>query len=273
MNDNSDGNPVAVVTGSRRGIGRAIALALMRDGYFVVFHGASDALPEDLEAEARAVSGSFTYISADVGIGEGRGKIIELLEREYPGVDVLVNNAGIAPASRVDLLETDPVDFRRVLGVNLEGPFFLSVAVAKLMLRDLERRGEVGAGAKVTAAAARKKYIVNVSSISAYASSPNRPAYCISKAGLGMVTKLFADRLASAGIRVYEVRPGIIKTDMTARVSEKYDELISGGLTPIRRWGLPGDVARAVAALCSGAFDFSTGEVVNVDGGFHLRRL
>ena len=180
------------------------------------------------------------------------------------GIDLLVNNAGMAPRQRADLLEMGEAIYDEVMATNLKGPFFLTQRVARVMVEQLRTQ----AGQPATA-----PKIINIGSISAYASSTNRGEYCLSKAGVGMLTALFADRLAEDGILVYEVRPGIIATDMTAAVQEKYDRLIEGGLLPLRRWGQPEDVARAVVALAEGALPYSTGEVINVDGGFHLRRL
>ncbi|GAB4324814.1 MAG: 3-ketoacyl-ACP reductase [Promethearchaeota archaeon] len=262
----------ALVTGSRRGIGRAIGVALTRAGYDVAFHGASPDLPADVRNEvgearrAADLDGPPRYVAADLSSAPGVDCLVEWMERNCPRLDVLVNNAGVAPRRRVDLLEADREDFARVLQVNLVAPFFLSVAAAKLMLR-WARSLDPGERARY------KPKIVNVTSVSAYASSPERASYCISKAGLSMATRLFADRLAADGVLVYEVRPGVISTDMTRPVAKKYDRLIGGGLTPIARWGTPEDVAAVVVAICSGAFDFSTGEAFNVDGGFHLRRL
>ncbi|NUQ03023.1 MAG: 3-ketoacyl-ACP reductase, partial [Anaerolineae bacterium] len=176
-------------------------------------------------------------------------------------VDLLVNNAGVAPRRRADLLETSEESYDEVMAINLKGPFFLSQRIAREMIRAREA-GRAGA-----------PKIINIGSISAYTSSISRSEYCLAKAGMGMMTQLFADRLAQQGINVYEVRPGIIATDMTEGVTEKYDRLIADGLTPIRRWGQPEDVARIVAALADDVLPFSTGEVINVDGGFHMRRL
>jgi NAD(P)-dependent dehydrogenase (short-subunit alcohol dehydrogenase family) len=172
-----------------------------------------------------------------------------------------VNNAGIAPLERRDILEAGEESFDRLIGTNLKGPFFLTQACAKQMM------------ANVPDEAGRRGNIITISSISAYTASVNRADYCIAKAGLAMMTSLFAVRLAAMGINVYEIRPGIIQTDMTAGVKDKYDGLIAAGLTPIARWGEPGDVARAVMAIAQGLLPFSTGEVINVDGGFHLRQL
>jgi 3-oxoacyl-[acyl-carrier protein] reductase len=172
-----------------------------------------------------------------------------------------VNNAGMAPRQRADLLETTQASYDEVMTVNLRGPFFLTQQVARALVR-LVQAGSIA-----------NPKIINIGSLSAYTSSTNRAEYCLSKAGLTMLTRLFADRLAEYGILVYEVQAGIIATDMTAGVKEKYDALIAGGLTPLARWGQPEDVARAVAAIAEGALPFSTGEVIHVDGGFHLRRL
>jgi NAD(P)-dependent dehydrogenase (short-subunit alcohol dehydrogenase family) len=174
---------------------------------------------------------------------------------------LLVNNAGVAPRQRADILETTEASYDEVMAVNLKGPFFLTQRVARVML-DLLKAGAI-----------EHPKIINIGSMSAYTSSVNRAEYCLSKAGLGMMTALFADRLSEYGLNVYELRPGIIETDMTSVVQAKYDRLIADGLTPIRRRGQPDDVARAVVAIAQDQFPFSTGEVINIDGGFHLRRL
>jgi NAD(P)-dependent dehydrogenase (short-subunit alcohol dehydrogenase family) len=191
---------------------------------------------------------------------EGRGLLDRVLD-EFGRLDVWVNNAGVAPAARLDLLETTPESWDRVLGINLRGPFFLTQAVAQTLLDQL------------AAGTVAHPMIVFVTSISSTFASVNRADYCVSKAGLSMAVQLFAARLAEQGVLVYEVRPGIIATDMTGAVHAEYDRRISAGLTPIRRWGLPADVGRAVAVLAAGALPFSTGEVIHVDGGLHLRRL
>lgn len=255
-------NRVAIVTGASRGIGNAIATRLSGEGFVIVAVGTSsiDAVADNFAA-LRQIGTPWTYVQADVSTAQGRGIIVSTALELYGRIDVLVNNAGVAPKVRMDLLETTEESFDRVLGINLKSTFFLSQAVANIML---------------SAAGSTSTYtpkIINISSVSAYASSTQRAEYCISKAGISMVTLLFADRLAADGINVYEVRPGIIKTDMTSVVTEKYDKLIENGLTPIKRWGQPEDVAKAVSVLCSGLLDFSTGEVINVDGGFHIRRL
>ena len=253
---------VAIVTGASRGIGNAIATRLSGEGYAVVAVGTSDLSAISANFAAIRQNGRpWIYVQADVSTREGRDRILSATLEEFGRIDVLVNNAGVAPKVRMDLLETSEESFDRVLGINLKSTFFLSQAVARVMCE-----------AKAGNPALTPK-IVNISSVSAYTSSTQRGEYCISKAAISMVTQLFADRLADSGINVYEIRPGVIATDMTSVVKEKYDAMIANGLTAIRRWGQPEDVAKAVWAACSGLLDFSTGEVINVDGGFHLRRL
>jgi Dehydrogenases with different specificities (related to short-chain alcohol dehydrogenases) len=258
---------VALVTGASRGIGRAIAIELGRIGYDVLINYRSNAVEAERTLEqVKAVATSearFETFPADVANDDDRQRLVTHTRELFGRLDLLVNNAGIAPDKRVDLLEASTESFDRLLNVNLKGPFFLSQLVARWMIEQKHS----GSVPDYTPA------IVNISSVSAYAASPERAEYCISKAGLAMMTKVFAARLADEGINVYEIRPGVIATDMTAGVREKYDQKIADGLTPISRWGTPEDVARAVAAIASGSFPFSTGEVINVDGGFHLRRL
>jgi NAD(P)-dependent dehydrogenase (short-subunit alcohol dehydrogenase family) len=255
---------VALVTGASRGIGRAIAVALGRIGYDVLINYRSNAVEAERTREMVADEHARAEIfAADIANDDDRQQLVTHTREHFGRLDLLVNNAGIAPDKRVDLLEASTESFDRLLNVNLKGPFFLSQLVARWMIEQ-KSSGSVPDYAPA---------IVNISSVSAYAASPERAEYCISKAGLAMMTKVFAARLAEEGINVYEIRPGVIATDMTAGVKEKYDQKIADGLTPISRWGTPEDVARAVAAIASGSFPFSTGEVINVDGGFHLRRL
>lgn len=255
-------NRVAIVTGSSRGIGNAIAAKLAGDGYAIVAVGTSELEKVSANLQKIQQAGTrFAYVQADVSTDAGRQGIVNCAMEKFGRIDVLVNNAGVAPKIRMDILETTEESMDRVLGINLKSTFFLSQAVANIMRREV---------AEIPGIAPK---IVNISSISAYTSSTMRAEYCISKAAISMVTLLFADRLADEGINVYEIRPGVINTDMTSVVKEKYDALISGGLTPIKRWGQPEDVAKAVSVVCSGLLDFSTGEVINVDGGFHIRRL
>lgn len=262
-------NRVALVTGGGRGIGRGIVLALAGAAYdLVVNYAGNEAAARDTVAAAvRAGEAAGQPIraklcQANVADESDRERLLRFTRDQFGRLDLLVNNAGVAPAVRADLLETSPESFDRLLGINLRGPFFLTQSAARWML---EQQADPPPD--------YLPQIVNISSVSAYTASLNRGEYCIAKAGLAMMTKLYAARLGEAGIRVYEVRPGVIETDMTAGVHERYDRLIQEGLTPIRRWGQAADVGRAVAAIAQGALPFSTGEVINVDGGFHLRVL
>lgn len=261
---------VALVTGGTRGIGLAIAKKLASDGFALAVmgtRGEADAA-ESLGAiaEAGACGGErppapVVYIQGNLSQHASRKLAVDSAMRSFGRIDLLVNNAGVAPKERADILETTEESMDFVLDTNLKGTFFMTQAVALVMVDQARVWPE------------RRLAIVNISSVSAYTSSVQRGEYCISKAGVSMVTALFADRLAEYGIGVHEVRPGIIRTDMTSGVTARYDALIAGGLTPIRRWGHPDDVAEAVSVLASGRLPFSTGEVLNVDGGFHLRRL
>jgi len=197
---------------------------------------------------------------ADISSGEDRNKLLDAVGREFGRLDNLINNAGVAPNVRADILEASEESFDRLIGINLKGPYFLTQAAVPLLLQS-PQTGRF------------PKAIVNITSISAYTASVNRGDYCLAKAGLAMMTKLFAIRLAEYGIGVFEIRPGVIRTDMTGGVVEKYDKLFAEGLAPINRWGEPSDIGRAVGAIVSGDFPYSTGEVINVDGGFHLRSL
>jgi len=261
-------SPIALVTGASRGIGRGIAVALARAGHSVAINFASnhDAAVECqqlCQAAAPAGSGaSFETFQANISVARGREQLLKQVKDRFGWIDLLVNNAGVAPSERKDLLEATEASFDRLISINLRGPFFLTQAVANFWL----------AGLAEHAARPRPK-VITISSISAYTASINRGDYCVSKAGLSMLTKLFAVRLAGEGIGVYEIRPGVVATDMTGPVKEKYDRLIAEGLTPIARWGTPDDVGRAVVAIAQDQFPFSTGEVFNVDGGFHIRRL
>jgi NAD(P)-dependent dehydrogenase (short-subunit alcohol dehydrogenase family) len=254
---------VAVVTGGGRGIGRGIVESLAADGLAVVVNYRTDASAAEEACRLAEAAGAprSLAVQADVAdLDEGRTLIDRTLET-FGRLDVLVNNAGVAPEQRLDLLETTPESWDRVLGINLRGPFFLSQYAASKMIRDGFLSGPV------------PPMIVFVTSVSSRFASVKRSEYCVSKAGVSMVAQLFAARLAEHGVLVYEVRPGIIATDMTAGVRELYDGRIADGLTPTRRWGFPRDVGRAVSSLASGMFEFSTGQVFHVDGGLHLRRL
>jgi NAD(P)-dependent dehydrogenase (short-subunit alcohol dehydrogenase family) len=205
--------------------------------------------------------GDAVVVQADISCTADRQRLVDMTISQFGRIDVLVNNAGVPVEQRVDLLSATEDSWDRVLQTNLKGPYFLTQIVAREMIRLCE-----------SGAIARPK-IINISSISAYASSTNRGDYCVAKAGITMMTRLFADRLAEFGIQVFEIRPGVIDTDMTAPVKAKYDRLMADGFTPIRRWGQPADVGKAVLAIVQDLLPYSTGEIINVDGGFHLRRI
>jgi 3-oxoacyl-[acyl-carrier protein] reductase len=254
--------PVALVTGASRGLGRGIAAALGAQGHAVVVnYFRSPQAAEEVVAQIRAHGGTAVAVRGDVGRAADRAALVDQTLQHFGRLDVLVNNAGITSQGRRDLLDATEESWDLVFATNLKGPFFLAQLAARRMIEDLAA-GRIPRGR-----------IINVSSISAYAASTNRADYCMAKAALQMMTWLLADRLAEHGIRVFEVCPGVIASDMTAPVKEKYDRLIADGLTPIRRWGTPEDVARAVVALTTDALSFSTGDRINVDGGFHIRRL
>ncbi|MGC3956886.1 MAG: 3-ketoacyl-ACP reductase [Verrucomicrobiota bacterium] len=263
-------NPVALITGASRGIGRGIALELAKSGHDLVINYAGNVeaarvTAGDCLAAARGAGQDVRaeICQADISTNAARHKLISFTREKFGRLDLLVNNAGVAPNVRADILEAGEESFDRLIAINVKGPYFLTQLAAKWMIEEV--RSEKCEG--------RKPKIVTVSSISAYTASTNRGDYCVSKAALSMLTPLFASRLAEFGINVFEIRPGVIATDMTGAVKEKYDKLIAEGLSPIQRWGTPEDIGRAVAAIASDAFPFSTGEVINVDGGFHLRRL
>lgn len=245
----------ALVTGSSRGIGRGIADLLTANGYTVVYSGTRAERPTDLPEDR-------DYIGCNIAETAQREAAIQYVLDRYGRLDLLVNNAGVAPLVRADLLDMTEESFDRVLGINLKGTMFMCQLAAKAMLKG-----------KAQGLADYQPRIVNIGSISAYTASTSRGEYCISKAGVGMVTKLFADRLAAEGIPVFEVRPGIIDTDMTKVVHEKYERLIADGLLPVRRFGKPEDVANMVLACASGLLDYAAGQVLDADGGFALRRL
>jgi NAD(P)-dependent dehydrogenase (short-subunit alcohol dehydrogenase family) len=251
-----------LVTGGSRGIGRAICLELARQNCHVAVNYVrrKDAADEVVQIIKRE-GGNAVAVGGNVASAEDRGYLLKATQEAFGRLDVLVNNAGISSLGRKDLLEATEESWDQVLATNLKGPFFLSQAAANAMI-DLIRRRTIPEGK-----------IINISSISAYAASVNRGDYCVAKAGVSMMTRLFAVRLAAEKIQVCEICPGVIQSDMTAPVKEKYDGLIAAGLWPIRRWGQPEDVARAVAAVVGDYFPFSTGDRINVDGGFHLRQL
>lgn len=249
----------ALVTGASRGIGAGIAVRLAEEGLDVAIFDVLDA--GDTVAAVEAAGRKGLSIRGDVTSAADRAAALEKIKATFGRLDVLVNNAGVAPKVRADILEAGEESYDRVMTINLKGPYFLTQAVANWMIEQHVARPDVW------------RCIVNVSSMSSYVASPSRGEYCLSKAGVSMATKLYAARLADLGVGVYEIQPGIIKTDMTKVVTEKYDKLIAEGITPIKRWGLPEDIAKATAACVRGDLAFSTGEVINVDGGFHLRIL
>lgn len=252
----------ALVTGGSRGIGRAIVLALIQAGWSVAFsYNTAESTASSLLTKIVQAGGRGLAIKCDVRKAEDLHNLLAAVLARFDRIDLLVNNAGMAPRQRLDLLKIVEDSYDEVMETNLKGPFFLTQAVAKEMISQLREK------------VIEHPEIINIGSLSAYTSSTQRAEYCLSKAGVGMMTSLFADRLAAEGILVYEVRPGIIETDMTAGVHSRYDQLIDNGLLPLPRWGQPEDVARCVVALAEGCLPYSTGEVINIDGGFHLRRL
>ncbi len=259
--------PAAVVTGAGRGIGRAIVLALAGEGFDVVgidiVFEPGDRRKGLFEVKDRVaeLGGRFLPVAGDVARIEDHDRMLDAAAGVCGRIDVLVNNAGVAPARRVDVLETAPASYDRLMGINARGPFFLTQNAARRMAAQKPRPD------------GPRPSIVFITSISAQVSSAARAEYCVSKAALSMTATVFADALAAKGIDVFEVRPGIVATDMTAGVKAKYDRLIAGGLVPQGRWGRPEDVGRAVAALARGDFAFSTGTVLEVSGGMNIRRL
>lgn len=251
----------AIVTGGSRGIGYAIAARLGEDGFNVVIMDMNR--QEDYQENLDALSEKgveYLYIQGNICSAEDRQKLVDLTVGRFGGIHVLVNNAGVAPKVRADLLEMTEESFDRVIGINTKGNMFVTQAVVRQMLKqpiEGKKRGTV----------------INISSCSAVVSSTGRGEYCVSKAGVSMLTTLYADRLAKEGILVNEVRPGVIATDMTSTVKEKYDKMFADGVFPIARWGTPEDIANAVSALAGDSFLYTTGNYIDVDGGFHIQRL
>lgn len=253
---------VALITGASRGIGYGIASKLAAAGIAVTIVGTREPRHVTEAVQALEKAGSpVLYVQGNIAVPEDRESIVNACVERFGKIDILVNNAGVAPKERLDILETTEASMDYVMDINLKGTFFLTQLVANRMVQWTD------------AGILEEPRIITISSVSSYANSLNRAEYCLSKAALAMMTQLFAERLAEYGIYVYEIRPGIIATDMTSGVKGKYDAMIANGLTPIKRWGYPEDVAKAVLAMCSELFSFSTGDVINVDGGFHIRRL
>ena len=254
--------PVALITGGSRGIGFGIAQRLAAAGYDLAINGVRDAAAvHDNLRELEAAGAKVLYCQANIADADARKQMLQQVRDFFGRLDVLVNNAGIAPKERKDILEASEESFALLIRTNLQGPYFLTQSVANWMIEQRNERKEVSG------------CIVNISSVSATVASVNRGEYCVAKAGVSMMTQLFATRLGEYDIPVYEVRPGIIRSDMTAGVTDKYDKLISNGLTIQKRWGTPEDVGKAVLAIVSGLLPYSTGQVVMVDGGMTLGRL
>lgn len=253
---------VAFVTGGSRGIGLGIAEALAKAGFDIAINGMrpAEAVSEVLD-KIKAHGVDALYCQGDIASTEARQNMLESIKAHYGQLNVLVNNAGVAPKERKDLLDASEESFEYVVKTNLQGPYFLTQAAANWMIAQKKEQDDFQAS------------IINISSISATIASVNRGEYCISKAGMSMMTLLFASRLGEFHIPVYDVRPGIIKTDMTSGVTEKYDKLIAEGLCAQPRWGYPDDVGKAVSALAQGYFPYSSGQTIMVDGGLTIPRL
>jgi len=253
---------VALVTGGSRGIGLGIAEKLVQNGFDLAINGVRDEhFVQDVLKNLREFGTKVIYCQGDIASNVDRELVLEKVKSHFGQLNLLVNNAGIAPKQRHDILETTEASFDEVIDINLKGTYFLTQAVANFMVQQRTENQNFNG------------IIVNISSISATVASVNRGEYCISKAGLSMITQLFATRLGEFNIPVFEVRPGIIKTDMTEGVSEKYDKRIAEGLTLQKRWGFPDDVGKAVAAIAKGDFPYSTGQVFIIDGGLTISRL
>jgi len=253
---------VALITGGTRGIGLGIAKALADIGYDLMLCGMRhEQSARDCLEQLRVSGSNVVYQQADVANHEDRQRLVDSTKNQFGHLNLLVNNAGIGPKVRADILDATEQSFDEVMTTNLRGPYFLTQSVAKWMIQQRQADAQFWA------------CIVNISSISAEVASVNRGEYCVSKAGVAMATKLWAARLGEFGISVYEVRPGIVRTDMTAAVTEKYDQLLSSGITVQARWGTAEDVGLAVAALARAAFPYSSGSVFMVDGGLSVRRL
>ena len=254
------GRPSVFITGGRRGIGRGVAFAFAEAGYDVVINDlVRDEAAEETLAGLRERGAGAAFVEGDIGDLAGHGRLIDAAWDAFGGIDCLFNNAGITSRVRGDMLNLTPDSYDAVMGVNLRGPFFLTQDIARRMV--------------ATPAGAHPRSIINISSANATLVAPERADYCLSKTAVSMMTKLYAVRLAETGIAVFEIRPGIIRTDMTAAVREKYDRVIAEGVVPAKRWGEPADIGAAAVALASGSFHYSSGDAIHVDGGLHIHRL
>lgn len=255
--------PVAVITGASRGIGRSAAIALAGEGYDIaaIARSIDSEGMEILEPEVEKRGSAFFPIGLDISCTGCQKEVVSNILERYGRIDVLVNNAGVAPLQRADLLEMTEESYDRVMNINLKGPFFFAQKIAKEMIW---LKSQI---------ANYRPIIIFVTSVSAVLSSTNRSEYCVSKAGLSMASTIFADRLSREDILVFEVRPGVIKTDMTAKIKDKYDKLISEGLVPQKRWGLPEEIGKSIGSLARGDWNFSTGMVFEISGGLNLHKL
>lgn len=244
---------IALVTGGAKGIGLGISKKLLEEGYFVLIASRNESA--ELQELRNKYPNQIAFVACDIGKKESRDKLFEYVKDNELSIDLLVNNAGVAPKMRKDILEIDEQDFDYLIDVNLKGTYFIAQGIANMMKERKSGR------------------IVNISSISSYTASTNRGEYCIAKAGISMITKLFAAKMAEYNVGVFEIMPGVIDTSMTAVVHEKYEKMINDGLTPIKRFGTPEDIANCVSCIASGNLDFCTGQVLNADGGFSIRRL
>jgi NAD(P)-dependent dehydrogenase (short-subunit alcohol dehydrogenase family) len=255
--------PVAVITGASRGIGRSVAIALAAGGYDIaaIARSVDSEGMEILGPEVEKSGAAFFPIGLDISCTSCHKEVIANILERYGRIDILINNAGVAPLLRNDVLEMTEESYDRVMNINLKGPVFFAQRIAREMIWLKHTITDY------------KPVIVFITSVSAVRSSPNRSEYCVSKAGLSMISTIFADRLSREEIMVYEVRPGIIQTDMTAKIKDKYDRLISEGLVPQKRWGLPEDVGKAVASIARGDWSFSTGMIFEISGGLNIQKL
>ena len=253
---------VALVTGGTRGIGKGIAIELAKAGFNLAINGVrEEQLIIPVLEELKKIGTDVIYCQGDISSSTDRKHILDCVENHFGKLNVLINNGGIAPKVRSDLLETTEESFEQLIQTNLQGTYFLTQQAARRMIRQVSEVSDY------------RGSIITISSISSHVASINRGEYCIAKAGLSMMTKLFATRMGEYGIPVYEVQPGIIATDMTAKVKEKYDALFANGITIENRWGYPEDVAKAVATLAKGEIPYATGQVLTIDGGLTIERL
>lgn len=258
-----NGKPVAVITGASRGIGRAIAISLSGEGFDIaaIARSVNSEGMEILGTEVEKKGSQFFPVGLDISCTKCHKEVVSNILERYGRIDILVNNAGVAPLERRDVLEMSEESYDRVMNINLKGPLFFAQKIAKEMIWIKQQITHY------------RPVIIFITSVSSVLTSTNRTEYCVSKAGLGMASSVFADRLSGEGILVFDIRPGIIQTEMTLKIKDKYDRLISQGFVPQNRWGLPEDIGRAVASLARGDWDFSTGTVFEISGGLNIHRL